>query len=83
MLKRISEEVVTLPNLMEVEFQDQGLLDQYLEKWLYPKGIQSFHGFFSKEEKQESIRIEYSAPEGAIITNQAPEGETTTMVVVK
>ena len=65
------------------EFQDQGLIDQYLEEWLYPKGSQSIHVFFSEEEKQESIRIKYSAPEGAIITNQAPEGKTTTMVVVK
>ena len=27
--------------------------------------------------------MEYSVPEGAIISNQAPEGETSTMVVVK
>ena len=44
---------------------------------------QSVHGFFSEEEKQESIRTEDLAPEGAIISNQAPEGETSTMVVVK
>ena len=43
----------------------------------------SVHGFFSEEEKQESIRIEYSSPEGATISNQDPEGETSTMVVVK
>ena len=64
------------------EFQDQGLIDQYLEEWLYPKGSQSFHGFFSKEEKHESIRIEDSSPEGKIITNQDPQGEITTMLVV-
>ena len=57
---------------MEGEFQDQGQLDQDLEEWFYPRGIQYVHGFFSKEEKQESIRIECSAPEGAIISNQAP-----------
>ena len=36
-----------------------------------------------KEEKQESIRIEDSAPEGAIIINQDIEGGTSTMVVIK
>ena len=47
-----------------------------------PRGIQPDCGFFSEEEKQESIQIEDSAPEGAIIINQAPEGGTSTMVVV-
>ena len=59
---------------MEGEFQDQGQLDQDLEEWLSPRGRQSVHGFFSAEEKQESIRIEYLDPEGAIISKQAPEG---------
>ena len=68
---------------MEGEFQYQGLIDKYLEEWLYPKGSQSIHGFFCEEEKQESIQIEDSSPEGEIITNQAPEGETTTMVIIK
>ena len=45
--------------------------------------IQSVHGFFSEEEKQEYTRIEDSASEGAIITNQALEGETSTMAVIK
>ena len=65
------------------EFQDQGALDQDLEEWLSPRGSQSVHGFFSEEEKQESIQTEDLAPEGSIISNQAPEGETSTMVVVK
>ena len=47
---------------MEGEFQYQGQLDQDLEDWLSPRGSQSVHGFFSEEEKQESIRIEDSAP---------------------
>ena len=68
---------------MEGEFQYQGQLDQDLEEWLSPRGSQSVHGFFSEQDKQESIHIEDSAPEGAIITNQAPEGETSTMVVIK
>ena len=68
---------------MQGEFQDQGQLDQDLEQWLSPRGSQSVHGFFSEEQKEESIRIEDSAPEGARISNQAPEGETYTMVVVK
>ena len=68
---------------MEGEFQDQGHLDQYLEEWLSPSGSQSVHGFFSEEEKQESIWMEYSAPDGAIMSNQAPEGEKSTMLVVK
>ena len=68
---------------MEGEFQDQGQLDQYLEEWLSPRGSQSVHGFFSEEYNQESIQIEDSAPKGARISNQAPEGETSTMVVFK
>ena len=68
---------------MEGEFQDQGQLDQDLEEWLSPRGSQSDHGFFSEERKQESIQMEDSSPEGARISNQAPEGETYTMVVVK
>ena len=48
-----------------------------------PRGSQSIRGFFYEEEKQESIRIEYSDQEGEIISNQAPEGVTSTMVVVK
>ena len=42
---------------MEDEFQDQGQLDQDLKAWLSPIGSQSVHGFFSEEEKQESIHI--------------------------
>ena len=57
---------------MEGEFQDQGQLDQELEDWLSPRGSQSLHGLFSEEEKKESIQTEDSAPEGAIISNQAP-----------
>ena len=68
---------------MEGEFQDQGQLDQYLEQWLSPRGSQSVHGFFFEEQKQESIQKEGLAPEGARISNQAPEGETSTMVVVR
>ena len=72
-----------LPNLTEGKLEDQGYLDQYLEEWLYPRESQTDHGFFSEEEKQESIQIEGSAPEGAIISNQTPEGKISTMVVVK
>ena len=43
---------------MEGEFQDQGQPDQYLEEWLYPRGSQPDHGFFSEEDKQDSIHIE-------------------------
>ena len=68
---------------MEGEFQDQGQLDQYLEEWLSPRGIQPGRGFFSEDDKQESIKFECSAPEVEIITNQDPEGEISTMVVVK
>ena len=75
--------VVKLPDLMEDEYQDQGKLDQYLEEWLYPRGSQSVHGLFSEEYKKESIWIEDSAPKGAIITKHAPEGGTSTMVVIK
>ena len=57
---------------MEGELQDQGQLDQYLEELLSPRGSQSVHGFFSEEEKQESIQLEDSAPEGTIIINQDP-----------
>ena len=68
---------------MEGEFQDQGKLDQYLEEWLYPRGSQFIHGFFSEEENQESIWMEDSAPEGAIISNKAPEEEASKMIVIK
>ena len=57
---------------MEGEFQDQGQLDQDLEEWLSPRGSQFVHGFFSEEEKQESIQIEDSDPEVARISNQDP-----------
>ena len=68
---------------MEGELQDQGQLDQDLEEWLSPIRIQFFHVFFSEEEKQESIWMEHSSPERAIISNQAPEGERPTMLVIK
>ena len=68
---------------MEGEFQDHGQLDQDLEEWLSPIGSQSIHSFFSEEERQESTWMEDSAPEGGRISNQAPEGKTSTMVVVK
>ena len=48
-----------------------------------PRGSQYVHSFFSEEEKQEYVQTEDSAPEGERISNQAPEGETSTMVVVK
>ena len=68
---------------MEGEFQYQGHLDQYLEEWLSPRGIQSVYGLFYEEENQQSMQIKDSAPEGEIISNQGPEGGTSTIVVVK
>ena len=68
---------------MEGELQDQGQLGQNLEELLSPIGSQYVHGFFPEEQKQESIRMEDLAPEGAIMSNQDPEEETSTMVVVK
>ena len=68
---------------MEGEFQDQGQLDQDLEECLSPRGSQSVHGFFSEEEKQESIQMEDLSPEGAMINNEAPEEEASKMVVIK
>ena len=53
------------------------------EEWSYPRGSQPDRGFFSEEEKQESKKIEYLAPKGEIISNQAPEGEISTMDVIK
>ena len=58
---------------MEGEFQDQEQLDQELEEWLSPRGSQPVHGFFSEEDKQQSIKTEDSAP----------EGETAKMVIAK
>ena len=40
---------------MEGGFQDQGQLDKDLGEWLSPRESQSVHGFFSEEDKQESI----------------------------
>ena len=54
-----------------------------MEEWFSPRGGQSVRGFFSEEDKQESIRIEYSSPEGAIINNPALEGAVSTIVVIK
>ena len=68
---------------MEGKFQYQGHLDHYLEEWLSLRGIQPDHGFFSDEDKQDSIWIKYSDPQESIIRNQSPEEETSTMVVVK
>ena len=68
---------------MKGEFQDQGQLDQYLEEWLSPRVSKSVHGLLSEEEKQESIHTDDSAPEGEIISNQDPKGETSTMLVGK
>ena len=42
---------------MEGKFQDQGQIDQDLKEWLYPRGSQSVHGFFSEEKKHEFIRM--------------------------
>ena len=78
-----NQEVVKPTNLIEGEFQDQRQLDQYLEEWLSHRGSQYVHGFFSEEEKQEYIQMEDSAPEGAVISNQAPVEETSKMVVIK
>ena len=75
--------VVKLPNLTEGEFQDQGQLDKDLEEWLSPRGSQSVHGFFSEEDNQESIRMEDSAPKGAMISKEAPEEGAYKMVVIK
>ena len=58
---------------MKGGFQDQGQLDQDLEECLSPRGSQSVHFFFYEEDNQEYICIEDSAPEGAIISNQAPD----------
>ena len=52
-----------------------------LEYWLYPIGSRPDCGFFSEEDKQESKQIEYLDPEGAIISNQIPEGAISTIVV--
>ena len=48
-----------------------------------PRGNQPGCGFLSEEEKQYYKQIEYSSPEGAIISNQYPEGEISIMVVMK
>ena len=60
---------------MEGEFQDQVQLDQYLEEWLSPRGSKYIHCFFSEEEKQGFIRMEDLAPEGGMISNEAPDKE--------
>ena len=49
---------------------------------MYPRGSQPNSGLFSEEEKQEYIQIEYLAPEGALISNQYPEGGIYTIVIV-
>ena len=66
-----------------MSLQDQGQLDQGFEECLSPRGSQYAHSFFSEKERQESIRIEDSAPEGARIINQDPKGSISTMMVIK
>ena len=68
---------------MEGELKYQGQLDQDLEEWLSPRGSQSVHGFFSEEDKRDSIRIEDSSPEGTIINNQTSDVVTYTMGIIK
>ena len=48
-----------------------------------PRGSQSIQRLFFEEKKQESIRIEDSAPEGSRISNQSPEGAISITVVIK
>ena len=55
---------------MKGEFQDQGQLDQDVEEWLYPRGSQYVRDLFYEDDKQESIWIEDSDPEGSIISSQ-------------
>ena len=47
------------------------------------KESQYVHGLLYEEDKQESIWIEHSDPEGAIIIKQAPEGGTSTILFNK
>ena len=54
---------------MEGVFQNQRQLEQDLEEWLSPRGSQYIHGFFTEDDNQESVQMEYSAPEGGIISN--------------
>ena len=58
-------------------------LDQVLEEWLYPIGIEPNSGFFSEEGKQESTCKEVLALEGVTRSNQASEGAISALVVLK
>ena len=71
------------PTLTEGKLQDQGQIDQDLEEWFSPRGIQTNQGFFYKEDKKEYTQIEGLDSEGATISNQSPEGVIYTTVVVK
>ena len=48
-----------------------------------PRAIKYVRGLFSEEGKLEPIRIEDSAPEGAIISNIAPEEVTSITSIIK
>ena len=54
-----------------------------LDDLFSPIGSQPDCSLLSEEEEIESTQIEYSAPEGAILINQDPEGEISTMPVMK
>ena len=54
-----------------------------LEEWLSPRGSKPDCDFFSEQENQEFKYIEDYDSEGEIISNQAPEGEISTMVNIK
>ena len=59
---------------MEGELQDWGQIDHYLEEFLSQRGSQLDRDLFSEEEKKQYIQLEGSDPEGAMISNQDPEG---------
>ena len=68
---------------MEVNFLYQGHIDQDLEELSSSRGSQTNCSLFSEEEKNESTMIKFYATEGETISNQEPEGEINTMVVLK
>ena len=68
---------------MESNKKITGNLEQDLEQWLSPIGIQPECGLFSEKQTQQSTQIEGASQEGAKISNQDPEGAMSTMVVLK
>ena len=71
-----------LSNLTKDNYKIRGILTKIWKSGCIQEGVNLIAVSFYEGENQYSIQIEDSAPEGEIISNQAPEGAISTMVVI-